>query len=617
MKELTVRGLVLGALITVVFTAANVYLGLKVGLTFASSIPAAVISMAVLSVAGGATVLENNIVQTQASAAGTLSSIIFVVPALVMVGHWHGFPFWQTAGICAAGGVLGVVFTVPLRRALVIESALPFPEGVAAAEILKLGEATASEGARALAAAAGVSAAFNLLSAGLGLFADGVTRTLAAGPALFRLSTGFSLALVGAGYLMGIAAGVAILVGFALAWLVAVPILTAIGTRPAAADAATFAVAVWSHQVRFIGAGTIAVAAVWTLATLAPAILRGIRGSRSRLGPGAERDIGAPTLLGLASIATLGLWVVFSRFLGGATGLALFGTAFAVVFGFLVAAASGYMAGIVGSSASPISGIGILAVSLASLLLLAMGFGPDGIALALFTTSAVLAVATISNDNLQDLKTGQLVSATPARQQWALIIGSLVGAAVIPPILDLLYQAYGFAGALPRPGMDAARALAAPQATLMAAIASGILGRALDWTMIAIGMALGVVLVATDAALRARTARLRLPVLATGIGIYLPATVSATLVIGALCAWAASRHRGQTRQGVLIASGFIVGESLMGVLLAGIIGATGRESALAVVGPAFAPVAVLLGTVAFAACCAGFVRAARSGPTLR
>ncbi len=628
-RELTLRGLILGALITVVFTAANVYLGLKVGLTFASSIPAAVISMAVLKLAGDATVLENNAVQTQASAAGTLSSIIFVIPGLVMVGHWHGFPYVETASICAAGGVLGVVFTIPLRRALVIERGWPFPDGVAAAEILRLGGETASEGAKALATGGLISGAFNLVTAGFGLLSDSLTGTFAAGHALFRLSTGFSLALVGAGYLMGIAAGAAILLGVVAAWLVAVPILTAITPRPTGLTDAAFALTLWSNQVRFIGAGTIAVAAVWTLATLAPSIGRGLAGSFTALRlPGEqtteriERDLGGRTILVLTSLAIGALLLIFVLFLGGTSvGLALFGTLFAAVFGFLVAAACGYMAGIVGSSASPISGIAIVAVSLSSLALLAMPAGASAIAipLALFITSAVIAIATISNDNLQDLKTGRLVGATPARQQWALIIGSLVGAAVIPPILDLLYHAYGFTGALPRAGMDPGKALAAPQATLMSSIAKGILGRSLDWTMISIGLALGVVLIMADIVLRRRTRSLHLPVLATGIGLYLPATVSGTLIVGALLSWltaqATRSDEAAGRRGLLLASGFIVGESLVGILLAAIIGATGRQNALALVGPEFAPIATVLGTVCFAAVCAGFARSIVRKPT--
>lgn len=625
-RELTLRGLVLGAAITVVFTAANVYLGLRVGLTFASSIPAAVISMALLRALGGSTVRENNIVQTVASAAGTLASIIFVIPGLVMVGWWHGFPWFETAGICAAGGVLGVVFTIPLRRALVTGSDLAFPEGVAAASVLTVGGAQAGDGVRALVAGSVISGAFSFCSGSLGVLADGAAATLAAGPAVFRLATGFSFALVGAGYLMGIAAGVAIAIGVVAAWGVAVPILTAITPRPSGLTDTAFAMGIWAHKVRLIGAGTIAIASIWTLATLAPAIARGLtlsvgaaRGAVA--GDLADRDMKARAIALWTLAAVAILFVIFTAFLGAhGVALALFATLFAAVFGFVVAAACGYMAGIVGSSASPISGIGIMAVALCSLCLLALPAGsqPIAIPLALFVTSAVLAIATVSNDNLQDLKTGQLVGATPARQQVALIVGVFVGAAVIPPLLDLLYRAYGFTGAMPRPGMDATRALAAPQATLMTSLAQGILGHRLDWTMISIGLAFGAALIVADVVLRRTTRTLRLPALATGIGLYLPPTVGVTVLIGAVLSYAADRilrrrdaatREAAKHRGALLASGLIVGESLVGVLTAAVIAGTGRQDALAVVGPGFAPVAGLLGAALFVAFCLYVVRA--------
>ena len=648
-RELTLRGLVLGALITVVFTASNVYLGLKVGLTFASSIPAAVISMAVLRLAGNGTILENNMVQTQASAAGTLSSVIFVLPGLLMIGHWHGFPYVWVMAICAAGGILGVLFTIPLRRALVTGSTLPYPEGTAAAEILRAGEAGGSSGSGLgeLLAGGAIAAVFSLASGGLGLLADSVSVTLAAGSALFRLSTGFSLALVGAGYLVGIGGGLAILLGAVIGWGVAVPVLTALTPHPAGVGAAAFATSIWSHKVRFIGAGTIAVAAIWTLSGLIGPVASGLRAALSSRSSGTgnrtgdertDRDLAPPVIIGLGVLMLACLLACFCSFflagsphLGAALGLALACTLVCLLFGFLVAAACGYMAGIVGSSSSPISGIAILAVVLVSLLLLGLdaigalpaefAAGHRGLAIAsvLFVTSAILAAATISNDNLQDLKTGQLVGATPWRQQVVLMVGVVVGAAVIPPVLDLLYSAYGFTGAMPRAGMDPAQALAAPQATLMATIATGIFLHQLDWTMILIGIGLGVLLVIGDTALKRRGPGL--PVLAVGLGLYLPPTVTVTLVVGALLSWLTGRllrRRGgadddsmldaHRRRGVMLASGFIAGESLMGVALAAVIGASGREDVLSLTGPGYAGTAAWLGLAAFVLVCAGFVR---------
>ncbi|GAC1329521.1 MAG: oligopeptide transporter, OPT family [Collimonas sp.] len=655
LPELTLRGIILGALITVVFTASNVYLGLKVGLTFSSAIPAAVISMAVLRMFKSANILENNMVQTQASAAGTLSSIIFILPGLVMIGYWQGFPYWQTLAICAAGGMLGVMFTIPLRHAMVVQSDLPYPEGVAAAEILRVGSAeveldavTGKAGTKAESGivdimAGGFTAAIvTLFSSGFRVLGEGLNLWFAAGPAVVRLSAGFSLALLGAGYLIGIVAGIAMLIGLLIAWGVAVPVLTSMHSIPDGMALAKYATGLWSKDVRFIGAGTIGVAAVWTLITLFKPMLEGVktsfqalRGGNGRIHiPRTERDLAPGWIIAITLALVAILVATFASFLSAAPlsagmvwGLVAYSVLFAVIFGFLIAAACGYMAGLIGSSASPISGVGIVAVVLISLLILLVGSGDGllatesgnklGIALAIFTTSAVIAVATISNDNLQDLKTGWLVGATPWRQQVALLIGCVAGAVVIPPVLELLYNAYGFAGAMPRAEMDVAHALSAPQATLMTAIATGIFTHQLNWDMILIGLGLGVVLVAIDEILRHRGGVARLPVLAVGIGIYLPPTVASTLVLGTLLAWVIERilkKRAQkqglpyaqfaeapNRRGVLLASGLIVGESLVGVLLAAIIGVTGNDSPLALVGGTFENTAQWLGLIVFAA----------------
>ena len=681
LPELTLRGVILGALITVVFTASNVYLGLRVGLTFSSAIPAAVISMAVLRMFSGSNILENNMVQTQASAAGTLSSVIFILPALVMMGYWHGFEFWQTLLVCAAGGMLGVMFTIPLRRVMVAESNLPYPEGVAAAEILRVGDRAAKANAAAAEGAASptagtraaakpattgladiatggiVAAVVSLATGGLRILADGASKWVEVGSTVFRLPMGFSLALLGAGYLIGVVAGLAMLLGLFLSWGVLVPILTAMQTVPAGQSLADVASAQWSSQVRFVGAGVIGVGAVWTLATLFMPMVRGMRASFGGLrrasadvldadarAPRTERDLPGAWIAGLTLLMVAVLVAVFGAFMAGAPvtaearwSLVGFAVLFAVVFGFLVAAACGYMAGLVGSSTSPISGVGIVAVVLISLLILGLGevtgllatAGGErlAIALAIFTTSAIVAVAAISNDNLQDLKTGWLLGATPWRQQVALLIGCCVGAVVIAPILNVLYQAYGFTGSMPRPGMDDTQALSAPQATLMLAIAQGIFTHELNWAMIKLGVAIGAALIAADQILKRCCAVARVPVLAVGIGIYLPPTISAPLVVGALLGWLVERRlqrrhavqyatpvelsaalQASSRRGVLIASGLIVGESLVGVALAAVIGITGRDAPLAVVGPAFEPTAQILGLAVFATVAVLFAR---------
>lgn len=653
LREFTLRGVLLGALITLAFTAANVYLGLKVGLTFASAIPAAVISMALLYRFKDSNILENNMVQTQASAAGTLSSVIFVLPGLLMLGLWSGFPFWQTALICAAGGTLGVLYTVPLRRVMVVQSPhLPYPEGVAAAEVLRVGDAQRhheagarkSDGLRQLGWGTGLAALFALFSNGFRVLADSINVWLPAGSVAFRFAAGFSPALLAAGYLMGAAAGVAVLLGVVLCWGVVVPWLVAHATPEAGVAVEALSNQLWASKARFLGAGVIGIAALWTVLTLMGPIIQAIRkqpakaDDRSTERDERDRDMPRSWMLIIGAVALGVLFMVVDHFitlhmpeLSAAAGAALAALCvlFAAVFGFLVAAACGYMAGLVGSSASPISGIGIIATILMGLSLLALHAlvpafessvaGQMGIGLVLFMVSSVLAMAAISNDNLQDLKTGYLVGATPWRQQVVLIIGCVVGAVVIPPVLELLYNAYGFAGALPREGMDASQALAAPQATLMTQIANGIFKSNLDWNMLGLGVAVGVAAIVADVLLRKRGTG-ALPPLAVGLGIYLPPTIGMTLVLGALLGWLiqrAIRRYGERNgkdwvaaaqeRGLLLASGLIVGESLMGLALAAVIGFSGSDAPLALVGHDFAP-AMWLGLVAFAALFAFFYK---------
>ena len=613
-RELTLRGMVLGALITVVFTASNVYLGLKVGLTFASSIPAAVISMAVLKFASGSNILENNMVQTQASAAGTISSVIFVLPGLLMAGYWAGFPFWQTTLLCTAGGILGVIFTIPLRYAMVVKSDLPYPEGVAAAEILKVGshsETAGGEGSgiREIVAGGLLAGLFGLLSNGLRVISDSASYWFKSGNAVFQLPMGYSLALLGAGYLVGLTGGIAIRIGIAFAWGGAVPWFTATTPMPDGMDMTSFAMSLWKNKVRFIGAGTIGIAAIWTLITLLKPTIEGMKQSFRTLSGNAtvstariEQDLSPQAMI----FITLGMMVLlgfsFYHFIDAATipsGIAwllvVVCVLLTVIIGFLVAAACGYMAGLVGSSSSPISGIGIISIIIISLVLLLIGesgglFADAAnrqflLALTLFCGTAVVSVASISNDNLQDLKTGYLLQATPWRQQVALIIGVVVGAIVVAPVLQLLYQAYGFPDAMPRAGMNPAQAMSAPQATLMTSITQGIFEHKLQWQYILSGVAIGVALIVVDVLLRKGSGgRKALPVLAVGMGIYLPPSINMPIIIGAfLAAFLRGRIRSRygadsekrvaaaDRIGTLFAAGLIVGESLIGVILAFII----------------------------------------------
>src|SRR5438094_605691 len=487
--ELTIRGLIIGIVITLVFTAANVYFGLKAGLTFSTSIPAAVISMAILRGFRDATVQENNIVQTVASAAGTLSSIIFVLPGLIMIGWWTGFPFWISFAICALGGILGVMYSIPLRRALVTTSDLPYPEGVACAEVLKVGSsgdsAHASDiehgraGLLAVLWGSIVSAAFAVI-VGTQIFAADVAQTFRIGRrgAVSGYDFALSFALLAIGHIVG---------------LVTLACMLPIG---------------------------------WLL---------GYFGNTSGLGAH------LPTLI-------------------------IGGVAYVVLMSFFVSAVCGYMAGLIGSSNSPLSGIGILVV-IGAALLLVIGVkpyvSPDSgkalMAFALFTTAVIFNVAAIANNNLQDLKTGQLVDATPWKQQVALVIGVIAGAFVIPPVLDLVNHAYGFVGA---PGADPRRALPAPQAGLSSSLAKGVIAADIDWSLIGIGALIGVGIILLDEILARTTRHMRVPPLAVGLGIYLPTSSTLMIIVGAVTGWFYDRRADRTSRpeaakqlGVLLASG--------------------------------------------------------------
>jgi putative OPT family oligopeptide transporter len=636
--ELTARGILLGGIITLLFTAANVYLGLKVGLTFATSIPAAVISMAILRLLPGATILENNIVQTVASAAGTLAAIIFVLPGLIMIGWWQGFPYVQTAMITATGGILGVMFSVPLRRALVVDTDLPYPEGVAAAEVLQIG-AGSREGEEESRKGLLVLVWNSLTSAGFAiatqtkLITDTAATTFRVGSGATGISGSLSFALLGVGHLVGISVGAAMALGLVIGWFVLLPILTA--HQPMPGDIADWVNMIFKKDVRFFGAGVIGVSAIWTLLKIAGPVIGGIR---SAMAASAARHAGQALALeeqdlpikwvALVSLLTLIpiTWLLWDVISGGAlSGSAFLLIAGALVFilvaGLMIAAVCGYMAGLIGASNSPVSGIGILSVLGSALMLVGLfGQHPGAnttsalIAYSLIVTGIVFGVATISNDNLQDLKTGQLVGATPWKQQVALVIGVIFGSLIIPPVLNVLNSGIGFVGA---PGAGP-NALAAPQAGLISALAKGVLSGDANWTMLGYGALAGVALIILDEVM-GLLKLLRLPPLGVALGIYLPMTVILPTVLGSIFGWFYDRWaRGSKnpevaeRMGTLTATGMIVGESLWGVAFAFIVYLTGSDAPLALVGKGFETIALIGGTVIFLALAAMLYRYARA-----
>ena len=637
-SELTIRGLILGIVITVVFTAANVFFGLKIGLTVATSIPAAVISMALLRGFKDSTIQENNIVQTVASAAGTLSAMCFVLPGLLMVGWWTGFPYWTSFAICALGGVLGVMYSIPLRRALVTGSDLPFPEGVACAEVLRVGSpgagathAGAEESRAGLLAVVwgAISAAVFAVIVATRVFASDVVQYFRVGDkSVSGFDFNLSMALFAVGHLVGLWVGVAMGVGALIGWGWGVPHYSATADPADAANGiAALAQATWNHKIRYVGAGTIGVAAIWTLLKLVKPVGSGLasaiaaskvrKAGQGALLPRTEQDIpigqvGIMMLICFVPIA----WLLGTFALDGGLGdhfwaLAIGGLVYCVLMGFFVSAVTGYMAGLIGASNSPLSGVGILVVIGAAFLLL-LGIKPYVspdltkalVAFALFVTAVVFAIATIANNNLQDLKTGQLVDATPAKQQWALVIGCIAGAAIIPPILEVLRLGYGFVGV---PGDTHEHPLAAPQAGLISALAQGVLQNNIDWGLIGVGAGIGVAMIVIDEVLRRTTKSAHLSPLAVGLGIYLPTSSTLMVVVGAVAGWyydkraeRSTKPESAKQLGVLLASGMIVGEGLLGVVIAAIVAFSGKDFPLALVGDEFAGgPALWIGGIAF------------------
>ncbi len=605
-REITVRAVIISLVLSMLLAAANAYLGLKVGMTVSASIPAAVISMGVLRLFRDRGILENNIVQTAASAGEALAAgVIFTLPALVLLGHWSDFDYFETATIAALGGVLGVLFAVPLRRVLLTHQGLRFPEGVATAEVLRAGE-SGGRGLHLIAGAGLAAAALKFTQTGLQVFAGSVVGSASAGRAVFTLGSELSVALLGVGYIVGLNIAVLVFAGGVFAWLVAIPIHTAWVGLPIGSDGMTLtgldaAYRIWSTKIRYMGVGAMLVGGVWALFSVLAPLRAAIHAARRATGLAesasrhrTDRDLPFRLVLPGALALAVPLFAVY-RFVIDPGALQtspvaywmilLFGVLFALTAGFVFSAVAGYMSGLVGSSNNPVSGVTIATVLTASLLLLAIsGAGldasgtVDGVRASAAASAAILVgavvccAAAISGDTMQDLKAGSLVGATPYKQQLMQIVGVLAAALVLAPVLSLLYNAYGLGGAFPREGMDPAQALAAPQATLMKSLATGVFSRRLEWDMVGIGAAIAVLVIVLDHHLQRRGLSFRLPVLALAVGIYLPVQLSTAILIGGLIADFSRRgrslSRGEGQGGVLFASGLIAGEAIAGILLA-------------------------------------------------
>jgi len=619
--QLTVPALVLGLVLSVVLGAANAYLGLFAGLTVSASIPAAVVSMGVLRMLRRGSILENNIVQTAASAGESLAAgAIFTFPALILVGYWGAFDYGWVTWIAGLGGLLGVMFTVPLRRALIVEQGLSFPEGTATAAVLRAGHGE-KKGLSFLFGGALAGAGVKLCESGLRLWTGTAETATFVGKGLFYFGSNLSPALLSVGYIVGLNIAVLVFAGGAFAWLVAIPIYLAThtGADTALADmmsrgagASDVAGFIWSTRIRYIGVGAMLVGGVWALIQIGPSLAGAMRGRPGRDdvtgGSNGYGDIPMPWILAGILVALLPMAWIYREVVGG-YGVALPLTLVMLVAGFLFSAVSGYMAGIVGSSNNPISGLTIATLLFASLMLLLL-LGADsgkGPAAAILVAAVVCCAAAIGGDNLQDLKAGYLLGATPWKQQLVQILGTVSAALVMAPILNLLLQAYGIGA----PTAEHPSPLAAPQAMLMASVARGVFGGHLPWDMVAIGGAIAVAVIALDVGLARRGSAWRAPVLAIAVGIYLPLELSVPIIVGGIVAWLINRRfapgdrataigPGKGQAAMLLAAGLITGEALLGIGIAIPIVATGDREVLAIAQPLMGgtPGAIAVGLIA-------------------
>jgi putative OPT family oligopeptide transporter len=603
LPQLTVKAIALGVILSIVLAGANAYLGLFAGITVSASIPAAVISMAVLRLFRNSNILENNIVQTAASAGESIAAgVIFTIPALVILGYWNVFDYVWVSLIAGLGGLLGVLFTIPLRRSLVVDEQLAYPEGVATAEVLKVGAAP-GRAAVYLALAAVLGALTKLAETGLRLWSGTAqAATYVGSSTIAYVGMNLSPALISVGYIVGINIAVLIFLGGAISWYVAIPIYSTfllesdpvLGQQfSAGIPAADLAFAIWTAKIRYLGVGAMLVGGIWALISMRGSLISGVvTGLRAeRVDSTQEYDHtrhDAPMRLVLIGIAlfVIPIFVLYHAIVMN-FGVALAMTVIMVVAGFLFSSVAGYMAGLVGSSNNPVSGITIATILFTALLLLWL-LGDDvahGAPAAIMVGAVVCCAAAIAGDNLQDLKAGYIVGATPWRQQLMQGVGVVSAVLVIAPILNLLLRAYGIGV----PTADHPNPLLAPQATLMASVAQGVFGAGLPWGMVAVGAAVGVAIIGLDEYLKSASAGWRAPVLAVAVGIYLPLELSVAIVLGGLVAYAANRGAVKTgdysapaqRNGMLFASGLITGEALIGIFMAIPIVVTGDPDIIA------------------------------------
>ncbi|MBS0358366.1 MAG: oligopeptide transporter, OPT family [Proteobacteria bacterium] len=603
--EMSIKVIVLSVILSAVLAIANSYLALKIGILTSASIPAAVISMGILRFFKNANILENNLVQTAASAGEAVAGgIVYTIPALIIIGYWHHFDYFTNFFIALAGGVLGVLFCIPLRRVLVHEKTLLFPEGRAIAEVLKI-SSTKLLGLKEIFLGGSIAALIELMQTGFKLIANSWQVWFSNEKFLFGYGVGFSPAMIGAGYLIGFRLGLSIFIGSILGWLIAVPAVSAfypvLNTTSSSTD---LVMTLWSQKIRYIGIGAMLIAGIATfLSLLKPFYLslktsfQAMKISRNHFYqlPRTDRDLPIHYVFSLIIVLALALGYFFYTYFpisslnlsAGWNGTVIIGSLLYILFiGFIFSAITGYFSGMVGVSATPGSAIIIAGMLMAALVLFSLLKHLSGVltheqvlaaeAITIIIGSVITGAAAIANDNMQDLKVGQILGATPWKQQLMLLLGVIISALVIPPIMQILFDVYGIAGVFPRPGMDPAQTLAAPPAALMAAITQTVFQQNLPWLMVGIGAFIILIFIGINKILR-RKDHFAISILGVAIGIYLPLASSIPLCIGGAMAFISQRRLPQKlegesvyqkHRGILLACGLVAGAALMDVILA-------------------------------------------------
>lgn len=579
--EFTFRAILLGIILAVVLAAANAYLGLKVGMTVSASIPAAVLSFAILRWFAKVHIRENNLVQTAASAGESLAAgMIFTLPALILLNAWQQFDYLQGTLLITLGGILGVLIAVPLRHALLNHEDLRFPEGVATARVLQAG-AQQSASIRFLVVASLLAAAIKFLQSGLGVIASAWQGVTQVQRGIMGFGIELSPALIAVGYIVGLRVAVLMVGGGLMIWGIAMPVYSNIYPGAVFSISVDTSFSLWSSKLRFIGVGAMLMGGLWVLlVTLKPvwhSLYRVARQATTK--DQDDRTFSMRTALIWVLILAVPITIV-QYWLVDDVLLAMVGVGFALIASFLFSAVAAYMAGLMGSSNNPISGVTIATIFISAWLVYLISGGRDTFAqdqlaqisaagLTIFIGATVCCAAAISGDTMQDLKAGQLVGATPRYQTWMQLLGVAAAGIILIPVLELLYQAYGIAGHLPRADMDPAQALAAPQASLMQSVALGVFSQQLEWSLILVGVMVAVIIILLDSYLRYRSAAIRIPVMAVAVGMYLPLSLTVPIFLGGFVHYLqARRHQPMNDSAILFASGLIAGEALVGVLLA-------------------------------------------------